>query len=167
MKTDTIKDLTSSQKPELASIRSSRFYSLVLAMPQDKREGGGNSVSSLMTNLWQICSLWGLYNVPSLVMFHEQHVELIDNNGNAQNEVEKLWRVEHWPQQMFLFYFYLLYIFPSSQTLKGEEKKVTSAFSFYIADKLLWYFLVQEIIQGWYPAKKTFACCQNWWGRIF
>lgn len=47
-------------------------------------------------------------------MFHEPYVELIDNNGNNPNEVEKLWKKKHTDQtRWFCFasvlgFFFLL-----------------------------------------------------------
>ncbi|KAG7474065.1 hypothetical protein JOB18_001661 [Solea senegalensis] len=38
--------------------------------------------------------------MPRVVMFHEPHVELIDNNGNNQVEVENLWKAARRPEQM-------------------------------------------------------------------
>ena len=37
-------------------------------------------------------------------MFHEPYVELIDSNGNNQDEVEELRRAARWPRHMVLFY---------------------------------------------------------------
>lgn len=42
--------------------------------------------------------------MPSLVMFHETYVELIDNNGKNQGEVETLRKEAHGADQMVLFF---------------------------------------------------------------
>lgn len=53
-------------------------------------------------------------------MFHEPYVELIDNNGNNQTEVENLWKVAHRPDQMVLFCLCLWFLSPP-QKKKGKS----------------------------------------------
>lgn len=69
-------------------------------------------------------------------MFHEPYVELIDNNGNNPNEVEKLWRKKaHWPDQMVLFCL----VFFSS--LKKQKINLTFSVLFITWGRQSWHLL--------------------------
>ena len=48
-------------------------------------------------------------------MFHEPYVELIDNNGNNQDEVEERRRAERRPRHMVLFYLRSRCLFPPAK----------------------------------------------------